>query len=154
MHFHTDIPILFLSFDTKLFGAFRRLSPSLSLSPLLVLVCFMPPKCKSTPSQNPFHSGAFSSDPTPSHVRFRDKKAKPDFKENFSQCGIHSECKSFYRIFPILTFPLSSTVRVRSHCVASQSLLPPWSYMSFTLICTDLILQYLILLLAFKVRAS
>ena len=127
MHFHTYIPILFLSFDTKLFGAFRRLSPSLSLSLslLLVLVCSMPPKCKSTPSQNPLHFGAFSSNPTPSHVRFRDEKAKPDFKENFSQCGIHSECKSFYRIFPILTFPLSSTVRVRSHCVASQSLLPP-----------------------------
>ena len=95
-------------------------SLSLSLSPLLVLVCSMPPKCKSTPSQNPLHSGAFSSNPTPSHVRFRDEKAKPDFKENFAQCGIHSECKSFYRIFPILTFPLSSTVRVRSHCVASQ----------------------------------
>ena len=156
MHFHTDIPILFLSFDTKLFGAFRRLSPSLSLSPLLVLVCFMPPKCKSTPSQNPLHSGAFSSNPTPSYVWFRDEKAKSDFKENFSQCSIHSErpAKSFYRIFPILTFPLSSTVMVRSHCVASQSLVLLWSYMSFTLICTDLILQYLILLLAFKLRTS
>ena len=30
--------------------------------------------------------------------------------------------RSFYQIFLILTFPLSSTVRVRSHCVASQSL--------------------------------
>ena len=158
MHFHTYIPILFLSFDTKLFGAFLRLSLSLSLSLslVLVLVCSMAPKCKSTPSQNPLHSRAFSSDPTPSHVWFRDEKAKSNFKENFSQCGIHSErlAKSFYQIFPILTFPLSSTVVVRSHCVASQSLVPPWSYMSFTLICTDLILQYLILLLAFKVRAS
>ena len=52
--------------------------------------------------------------------------------------------KSFYWIFPILTFPLSSTVRVGSHCVTSQSLVPPWSYRSFTPICTDLILQYLI----------
>ena len=133
MHFHTYIPILFLSFDTKLFGAFLRLSLSLSLSHslslslLLVLVYSMAPKFKSTPSQNPLHSGAFSSNPTPSYVWFRDEKAKSNFKENFSQCSIHSErpAKSFYRIFPILTFPLSSTVMVRSHCVASQSLLPP-----------------------------
>ena len=61
--------------------------------------------------------------------------------------------KSFYQIFPILTFPLSSIVRVRSHCVASQSLVPPWSYRSFTPICMDLILQYLILSLMFEVRA-
>ena len=33
--------------------------------------------------------------------------------------------KSFYQIFSILTFPLSSTVGVGSHCVASRSLLPP-----------------------------
>ena len=33
--------------------------------------------------------------------------------------------RSFYQIFPILTFPLSSIVRVGSHCVASQSLVPP-----------------------------
>ena len=129
MHFHTYVPILFLSFDTKLFGAFLRLSLSLSLSLslVLVLVCSMAPKCKSTPSQNPLHSRAFSSDPTPSYVWFRDEKAKSDFKENFSQCGIHSKrlAKSFYQIFPILTFPLSSTVVVRSHCVASQSLVPP-----------------------------
>ena len=32
--------------------------------------------------------------------------------------------KSFYQIFLTLTFPLSSTVRVRSHCVASRSLVP------------------------------
>ena len=61
--------------------------------------------------------------------------------------------RSFYQIFLILTFPLSSTVRVRSHCVASQSLVPPWSYRSFTPICTDSILQYLILSLMFEVRA-
>ena len=33
--------------------------------------------------------------------------------------------KSSYRIFPILTFSLSSTVGVRSHFVASRSLVPP-----------------------------
>ena len=103
---------------------FLLFSLSLSLSLSLEIVCVMAPKCKSTPSQNPLHFGAFSSNPTPSYVWFSDEKAKSDFKENFSQCSIHSErpAKSFYRIFPILTFPLSSTVMVRSHCVASQSL--------------------------------
>ena len=60
--------------------------------------------------------------------------------------------KLYYRSFPILTFPLSSTVKVGSHCVASWSLVPLWSYRSFTLTCTDSILQYLILSFAFEVR--
>ena len=55
----------------------------------------MAPKCKSIPSWNPFHSGTSSSsspsDPTPSHIRFHDKKAKSNFLENFSQQGIYSK---------------------------------------------------------------
>ena len=34
----------------------------------------------------------------------------------------------------------------------AKSLIPPWSYMSFTTICTDSILQYLILSLTFEVH--
>ena len=52
--------------------------------------------------------------------------------------------KSSYRIFLILTFPFSSTAGVGSHFVASRSLVPRWSYRSFTLTCTDLIILYLI----------
>jgi len=65
-----------------------------SLSLLLALVCSMAPKRKSTPYQNPLCFGASSSspsNPTPSHVRFRDEKAKSDFLENFSWWGIYSE---------------------------------------------------------------
>ena len=62
--------------------------------------------------------------------------------------------KLFYWIFPILTFPLSSTVGVWSHYVASWSLVPLWSYMSFTPVCMDLTILYLILSLAFEVHAS
>ena len=52
----------------------------------------MAPKRKSTLSQNPLRSRAStSSDHTPSHIRFRDEKAKSDFFENFSRRGIHSE---------------------------------------------------------------
>ena len=61
--------------------------------------------------------------------------------------------KSSYRIFSILTFSLSSTVRVVSHCVASRSPVPPWSYRSYTLICTNSIFQYLIFSLAYEVCA-
>ena len=55
----------------------------------------MAPKRKSTPSRNPLRFEASSSsspfDPTPSHVWFRDEKAKSDFLENFSRHVIHSE---------------------------------------------------------------
>ena len=51
--------------------------------------------------------------------------------------------KSFYRTFSILTFPLSSTIGVGSHCLASWSLFPSWTYRSFTWICTDLTILYI-----------
>ena len=52
----------------------------------------MAPKRKSTPSQNPLHSGtSSSSDSTPFHLRFLDDDAHKAFLENFSRRGIHSE---------------------------------------------------------------
>ena len=52
----------------------------------------MAPKPKSTPARNPLRSGASSSsDPTLSHIRFRDDDAFKAFSENFSRLGIHSE---------------------------------------------------------------
>ena len=70
-----------------LIGTFMivSLSPSFSLS---YVSCVMAPKRKSTPFLNPLSFGASSSspsDPTPSHVWFRDEKAKSDFLENFSR---------------------------------------------------------------------
>ena len=64
-----------------------------SLFLFLALVCYMAPKRKSTPSQNPLRFKAFSSssDLTPSHVQFRDDKAWKDFSENFSRRVIHLE---------------------------------------------------------------
>ena len=80
---------------------------SLSLSPLLVLVCSMAPKHKSTPSQNPLCFGAStsSSDLTHSYVRFRDDKAQKDFSENFSRWDIHSECQVILSDFSDTDFP-------------------------------------------------
>ena len=52
----------------------------------------MAPKHKSTPSWNPLRSGAsISSDPTPSHVWFRDEKGKSVLFKNFSRLVIHYE---------------------------------------------------------------
>ena len=56
------------------------------------LVVSMAPKRKSTSARNPLRSGASSSsDPTLSHIRFRNDDAFKAFLENFSRRGIHSE---------------------------------------------------------------
>ena len=124
----------------------------LSLSFFLLVSCSMTPKHKSTPSRNPLRSGASSSDSTPCHIWFCDEKARTNFSENFSRRGIHSECQVILSDFS-LTFPLSSTIGVGSQFVASRSLVPLWSYKSFTLTCTDLIIRFLSLTLAFEVCA-
>ena len=89
MHFHAYIPPFLYIHILIYVGAF--LCVSLSPSFFLSISCSMAPKQKSTPSQNPLCSGVSSSDSTPSHVRFRDEKAKLDFMKNFSRHGIHSE---------------------------------------------------------------
>ena len=75
------------------------------------------------------------------------------FMRTFHNEAFIRNVKSSYRTFSILTFPLSSTVRVGSHYVASRSLVPLWSYRSFTPTCMDSTIQYLILSLAFEVCA-
>ena len=92
MHFHAYIPSILYNLIYCFVGAFLIVSLSLFLSlslslSLSYISCIMAPKCKSTPSRNPLHSRASSSslsNPTPSHVRFCDEKAKSDFSENFS----------------------------------------------------------------------
>ena len=59
---------------------------------LFTLVVSMALKRKSVLSQNPLRSRASSfSDPTPSHIRFRDEDARKDFSKNFSRRGVHLE---------------------------------------------------------------
>ena len=61
---------------------------------LFMLVMSMAPKHKSTPTRNPLRSDASSSsDPSPSHIRFRDDDAFKAFSENFSRHGIHLKCQ-------------------------------------------------------------
>ena len=77
--FHAYVPIFFLylvDIDLCLvLFCFSSLSLSLSLSLSIRLVCSMAlEKSKSTPSRNPFHSGASTSNSTPSHFRLSDEK--------------------------------------------------------------------------------
>ena len=59
---------------------------------LFTLVVSMAPKRKSTPARNPLRFGASSSsDPSPSHIRFRDDDAFKAFSKNFSRRGINLE---------------------------------------------------------------
>ena len=77
----------------KLLGTFLIVFLSLPLF-LFMIVVSMAPKRKSTPAWNPLYSRASSSsDPTLSHIRFRDDDAFKAFSENFSRQGIHSECQ-------------------------------------------------------------
>ena len=77
----------------KLLGTFLIVFLSLLLF-LFTLIVSMAPKCKSTPTRNPFRSGASSSsDPTLSQIRFHDDDAFKAFLENFSRRDIHSKCQ-------------------------------------------------------------
>ena len=49
-------------------------------------------------------------------------KLERTFQRTFHDVAFIQNAKSFYQTIPILTFPLSSTIRIRSHCVASRSL--------------------------------
>ena len=155
MFIHTYLHFfIFLYIDV--FGAFLHVSLSPSL--FLLVSCIMAPKWKSTPSQNPLRSGASSSsDHTPPHVQFCDDTGHPlserTFWRTFVDKAFIQNAKSSYRNFLILTYPLSFTIGVGGHFVTSRTLVPLWSYMSFTPIFTKLTLLYLISSLMFEVHA-
>ena len=137
--FHEYVPlILNILIYLMLFGAFLHLSLSLSL--LLALVCSMAPKRKSTLPRTLFVLGHPLLLLTLLFLTygFMMIKLGRTFQRTFLDEAFIRNAKSFYRTFPILTFPLSSIVGVGSYCVASQSLVPP----------------YLILSLTFKVHSS
>ena len=76
------------------------------LSILFTLVVFVTPKRKSTPTRNSLHSGASSSsDSTLLSLWFCDDDAHKAFSENFSRCGIHSECQVIQADFANTNLP-------------------------------------------------
>ena len=84
---------------------------------------------------------------------FSSMMTKPErtFRRTFLDEIFIWNAKPFCQISLTLTYPLSSTIGVGSHSVTSWSLVPPWSYRSSTPICTDSIIQHLILSLTFEV---
>ena len=92
MHFPCiRTPFQYTCYIWIFFGVFLIVSFSLPLF-LFTLVVSIAPKRKSTPSRNPLRFGiSSSSDPTPSHLRFRDDDAHKAFLEKFSRHDIHSE---------------------------------------------------------------
>ena len=106
-------------------GAFLHVSLSLSLS-FFRLVALWHQNENPLRPKTLFCSGASSSsDTTPTYIRFHDDKTVRTFQRTFLDEAFIRNTKSFYQIFPILTFQLPSLVKVRSHCVASRSPVPP-----------------------------
>ena len=76
------------------------------LSILFTLVVSMAFKRKSTTARNPLHSGvSLSSDYALLSLRFCDDDAHKAFSENFSRCGIHSECQVILEDFADTDLP-------------------------------------------------
>ena len=104
LHFSCIHTLFFSIVGTLLwFFFFFCFSPSLPLSLLDRL--HMAPKRKSTPSRNLLCSSTSSSDPTPTHVWFCDRKAHQDFLENFSKHGIHLERRVVLSDFSDIALP-------------------------------------------------
>ena len=93
--FHAYVTSFFYILILICVGSF--LCVCVSLSFFLCVNCSMAPKRKSTLSKNPLHSGASSSDSTPSYVRFCDEEACTNFSENFSRCGMPSRSIRLFR---------------------------------------------------------
>ena len=123
--FHSYVPIFVFLLILNVFGTFPRVL-SFSLSLFLSVNCSIAPKCKYTPSRNPLHFRASFSSPLlilhPPMSSSMMIKPIRTFRRTFHDVAFIRNAKSFYWTFLILTFPLSSTVKVGSHCVASDHL--------------------------------
>ena len=92
--FHAFVHLFTYSYYCEMCWSFSDCFFLSSLYLLVTLVVSMVSKRKSTPARNPLHSGAStSSDHSPLSLRFRNDDAHKAFMENFSQWGIHSECR-------------------------------------------------------------
>ena len=148
--------ILFLSFDIKIVWCFSDCL-SLPLSLFLTLVA------SSHLNINSLHPGTLFVLwhhlllllLTPLHLTCNSvmRRLNRTSRRTFHDEAFIRNTKLFCQIFLTLTYPLSSTVGVGSHCVASRSRALPWSYRSSTPICMDLIILYPSLSLVFEVYA-
>ena len=118
MHFHAYIPSILYNLIYCFVGAFLIVSLSLSLT--LVASWHL--------NVNPLHletlfilGHLLLLFLTPLHLTYGSVMRRPSrtFQRTFHDEAFIRNAKSFYQIFLTLTYPLSSTVGVGSHCVVS-----------------------------------
>ena len=153
MFMHTYLTVFIIWFYNFLVLLWFSLSLSLSLSLALVALWHL--------NVSPLHLGTFFIlghllrllllTPLPLTSNSVMKMPNRTSWRTFHDKAFIRNSKSFCQIFLTLTYPLSSTIRVESHFVASQSRALLWSYRSSTSICTNLIILHPSLSLAFRV---
>ena len=158
MHFHAYVPSSFYICYIVFCWCF---SDCLSLSPFLSL--FLTLVASWHLNVNPFcPETLFVSRHlllllllTPLPLTYSSVMRRPNWTswKTFHDMAFIRNTKSFCQISLTLTYPLSSTIGVRSHFVVSQSRALPWSYRNSTPICTNSITLYPSLSLAFRVYA-
>ena len=154
MHFPCICTLLSILVIVELLGTFLIVFLSRPLV-LFTLVMSMALKHKSTSAWNPFHSGASSSSDSAPLSLFDSVMMMPTrhSRRTFQDEVFIRNAKSYWRISPTLTLPLSLIVAIGSYCVTSQPLVLSCLFRSFTPTCMGLIVQYLSSLLAFEVCA-
>ena len=156
IHFHAYVPSSFYIcyiVSCWCFSDCLSLSPSLSL--FLTLVALWHLNVSLLHPWTLFVSGylllLFHLTPLPLTSSSVMRRLNQTSWRTFHDVKFIRNAKSFCQTFLTLTYPLSSTVGVGSHFVASRSCALPWLYMSSTPIRTDLITLYPSLSLAFRV---
>ena len=130
MHFHAYIPSILYNLIYCFVGAFLIVSLSLflSLSLSLSLSLFLTLVASWHLNVNPLHletlfilGHLLLLFLTPLHLTYDSVMRRPSrtFQRTFHDEAFIRNAKSFYQIFLTLTYPLSSTVGVGSHCVVS-----------------------------------
>ena len=124
--FHTYIPFFFNLIDIKCVSTFLFVPLSLSFFQLVALWHLNESLLR---PETPFILGhllllhlLILRPPMSGSVMIKPVRT---FRRTFLDVAFIQNAKLSYRTFSILTFPLSSKVGVRSHCVASWSLVPP-----------------------------
>ena len=155
MHSHAYIPSIVYILIYQLLGTFLIVSLYLFLSLPLMLVASW------HLSVNPLRPRTFfileNLLPlfllTPLPLPLGSLMRRPNWTSlrTFHDVAFIQNAKSFCQIFLTLTYPLSSTVGIRSHYVAPRLCALLRSYRSSTPICMDLITLYPSFLLAFEV---
>ena len=161
MHSYAYVPSILYIVIYLLFGTYLIVSLSFSLSLPLTLVVSWHLNVNPFRPETLFVSGhlllLLHLTPLPlmsgSMMRRPNRTSWRTFHnaEFIQNAAFIQNAKSFYQISLTLTYPLSSTVRFRSHFMVPQSRALLRSYGSSTPICTDLITLYLSFLLAFRV---